>query len=239
MNRQHPADQHVSVWLQHVQPERGRYQRKTRWPLHICRTPARRLTSARAEPPRAGHEIIQFHRAARANMPPRSWSVTGTLAWASAPAISSSARPYLPTSMTWCSYGIQRMDLVRALGRIRSPSQAVALCGAWDRPSRNNGNGEWRYLEFLQVTCLIAADIFVREYQVGREPGIGPAQLTCPNTDTDHSDQSVPVLFAPLFLEGRDCTRVRLPTAPRRTPGRRGRAGRAGRGPAPVRRDLV
>ena len=40
-------------------------------------------------------------------------------------------------------------------------------------------------------------------YQVGREPGIGPAQLTCPNTDTDHSDQSVPVLFAPLFLEGR------------------------------------
>jgi hypothetical protein len=26
--------------------------------------------------------------------------------------------------------------------------------------------------------------------------------LTCPNTDTDHSDQSVPVLFAPLFLEG-------------------------------------
>ena len=39
---------------------------------------------------------------------------------------------------------------------------------------------------------------------MGREPGIGPAQLTCPNTDTDHSDQSVPVLFAPLFLEGRN-----------------------------------
>ena len=38
---------------------------------------------------------------------------------------------------------------------------------------------------------------------MGREPGIGPAQLTCPNTDTDHSDQGVPVLFAPLFLEGR------------------------------------
>ena len=36
---------------------------------------------------------------------------------------------------------------------------------------------------------------------MGREPGIGPAQLTCPNTDTDRSDQSVPVLFAPLFLE--------------------------------------
>ena len=38
---------------------------------------------------------------------------------------------------------------------------------------------------------------------MGREPGIGPAQLTCPNTDTDHSDQSVPVLFASLFLDGR------------------------------------
>ena len=63
-------------------------------------------------------------------------------------------------------------------------------------------NGEWRYLEFLQVTSLITADMFMREIPGGREPGIGPAQLTCPNTDTDHSDQSVPVLFAPLFLEG-------------------------------------
>ena len=38
---------------------------------------------------------------------------------------------------------------------------------------------------------------------MGREPGICPAQLTCPNTDTDHSDQGVPVLLALLFLEGR------------------------------------
>jgi hypothetical protein len=38
-------------------------------------------------------------------------------------------------------------------------------------------------------------------YQVGRDPGIGPAQLTCPNTDTDHSDQSLPVLSTQLFLE--------------------------------------
>ena len=38
---------------------------------------------------------------------------------------------------------------------------------------------------------------------MGREPGIGPAQLTCPNTDTDHSEQTVPVLFAPLFFVGR------------------------------------
>jgi hypothetical protein len=28
--------------------------------------------------------------------------------------------------------------------------------------------------------------------------------LTCPNTDTDHSDQSVRYFFAPLFLEGRE-----------------------------------
>ena len=28
-------------------------------------------------------------------------------------------------------------------------------------------NGEWRYLEFLQVTSLIAADIFVREIPGG------------------------------------------------------------------------
>ena len=40
---------------------------------------------------------------------------------------------------------------------------------------------------------------------MGREPGIRPTQLTCPNTNTDYSDQSVPVLFVPLFLEGRDC----------------------------------
>ena len=69
-------------------------------------------------------------------------------------------------------------------------------------------NGEWRYLEFLQVTSLITADIFMREIPGGPEPGIGPAQLTCPNTDTDHSDQSVLVLFAPLFLEGRTPTAV-------------------------------
>ena len=37
---------------------------------------------------------------------------------------------------------------------------------------------------------------------MGREPGIDPTQLTCPNTDTHHIDQTLPVLFAPLFLEG-------------------------------------
>ena len=45
---------------------------------------------------------------------------------------------------------------------------------------------------------------------MGRESGIGPAQLTCPNTGTDHSDQCVPVLFAPLFLEGRHAYATRL-----------------------------
>jgi hypothetical protein len=57
-------------------------------------------------------------------------------------------------------------------------------------------NGEWRYLEFLQVTSLITAEIFMREIPGGTRASSGPAQLTCPNTDTDHSDQSVPVLFA-------------------------------------------
>src|SRR5215472_9274617 len=35
-----------------------------------------------------------------------------------------------------------------------------------------------------------------------------PPRLTCPKTDTDHSDQGVPVLFAPLFLEGRFIRRL-------------------------------
>jgi hypothetical protein len=46
-------------------------------------------------------------------------------------------------------------------------------------------------------------------YQVGRESGSCPAQLDCPNTDTDHSNQTVPVLFAPLFLEGQSPTSKR------------------------------
>ena len=36
----------------------------------------------------------------------------------------------------------------------------------------------------------------MREIPGGTRASSGPAQLTCPNTDTDHSDQSVPVLFA-------------------------------------------
>ena len=44
----------------------------------------------------------------------------------------------------------------------------------------------------------------MREIPGGTRGRQGSAQLTCPNTDADHSDQSVPVLFAPPFLEGRD-----------------------------------
>ena len=48
-----------------------------------------------------------------------------------------------------------------------------------------------------------------------------------PNTDTDHSDQSVPVLFAPLFLEGRHSSRAERPAWKRRG-GQRGGRGRSG-----------
>ena len=55
--------------------------------------------------------------------------------------------------------------------------------------------------EFLQVKSLITADIFMREIRRDESQASGPAQLTCPDTDTDHSDQSVPVFVVPLFLE--------------------------------------
>ena len=70
-------------------------------------------------------------------------------------------------------------------------------------------NGEWRYLEFLQATSLITADIFVHELPGGTRVRHRPRPVdTCPKTDTDHRDQSVPVLFAPLFLEGRFIRRL-------------------------------
>ena len=73
---------------------------------------------------------------------------------------------------------------------------------------------------------------------MGRDPGIGSRQLICPNTDTDHSDQSVPVPFAPLFLEGRDPGTGRGRSAVRAS-ARAGRAALRGRvrgiGPAGVR----
>jgi len=72
-----------------------------------------------------------------------------------------------------------------------------------DRPLRNNGTVSGATWSFCRSRGGSRPTYSCVRYQVGREPGIGPAQLTCPNTDTDHSDQSVPVLFAPLFLKGR------------------------------------
>ena len=103
-------------------PTTVRRNRLTGLPARAGRTPSARAT-------RSSSFIVR----ARASMPSRSWSVTGTLAWASTPALSSSARPYSPTSIKWCSYGIQRMDLVRALGCMPFWTEAVALCEAWDR----------------------------------------------------------------------------------------------------------
>ena len=50
-------------------------------------------------------------------------------------------------------------------------------------------------LEPSRVERLVLVDL-------AGSPEERAAQLTCPDTDTDHSDQTVPVLFAPLFLEG-------------------------------------
>jgi hypothetical protein len=72
-----------------------------------------------------------------------------------------------------------------------------------NRPSRNNGTVSGVTSSFCRSQVGSRPTYSCVRYQVGREPGIGPAELTCPNTDTDHSDQSVPVLFAPLLLEGR------------------------------------
>ena len=56
--------------------------------------------AARARGTRAPSRFI---RAARASMSSRSCPVMAIVSWASVPAISSSARPYSPTSIKWCS----------------------------------------------------------------------------------------------------------------------------------------
>ena len=84
------------------------------------------------------------------------------------------------------------------------PLQLSLLAQARLRPSRNNGTVSGATWSFCRSQVRSRPTYSCVRYQVGREPSIGPAQLTCPNTDTDHSDQSVPVLFAPLFLEGRE-----------------------------------
>ena len=62
----------------------------------------RPFSLAAAEPPGAfGTRSSIFILSPRASMSPRSWSVMALFPWASAPAISSSARPYSPTWMRW------------------------------------------------------------------------------------------------------------------------------------------
>jgi hypothetical protein len=73
------------------------------------------------------------------------------------------------------------------------------------RPSRNNGTVSGATWSSCRSQVRSQPTYSYVRYQVGREPGIGPTQLTCPNTDTDHTDQTLPVLSAPLFLEGRVC----------------------------------
>ena len=70
------------------------------------------------------------------------------------------------------------------------------------RPSRNNGTVSGATWRFCRSEVGSRPRFSCVRYQAGREPSIGPAQLTCPNTGTGHSDQSMPVLFALLFLEG-------------------------------------
>ena len=99
------------------------------------------------------------------------------------------------------------------VGGLREPAGGAAVEVESERfldaALEEQRNGEWRYLEFLQVTSLITAGIFVRELPGGTRAGHRPRPVdTCPKTDTDHSDQSVPVLFAPLFLEGRFIRRL-------------------------------
>jgi hypothetical protein len=66
-----------------------------------CSPPPVRGQAARARGTRSPSSFI---RAARAIMSRRSWSVTAIASWARVPAMSPSARPYSPTSMTWCSH---------------------------------------------------------------------------------------------------------------------------------------
>ena len=83
------------------------------------------------------------------------------------------------------------------------------------RPSRNNGTVSGATWSSCRSQARSRPTYSCVRYQVGQEPGIGPTQLTCPNTDTDHTDQTLPILFAPLFLKGRNRAPER-PSQPRR-----------------------
>src|SRR5207244_5300507 len=96
--RDDPAGWEVTAAAAEVQPEppltraSGRGQR--------CSRPAVCGHAARA---RGTKPPSRFIPAARASMSPRSWPVMAIASCARVPAMSSSARPYSPTSMKWCS----------------------------------------------------------------------------------------------------------------------------------------
>ena len=99
-----------------------------------------------------------------------------------------------------CRDELSGVDVAADGWDIRARWFGVVVCATALEEQRN---GEWRYLEFLQVTSLITADIFMREIPGGTRARHRSRPVDLPETDTDHSDQTVPVLFAPLFLEGR------------------------------------
>ena len=99
-----------------------------------------------------------------------------------------------------CRDELSGVDVAADGWDIRARWFGVVVCATALEEQRN---GEWRYLEFLQVTSLITADIFTREIPGGTRARHRSRPVDLPETDTDHSDQTVPVLFAPLFLEGR------------------------------------
>ena len=74
------------------------------------------------------------------------------------------------------------------------------------RPSRNNGTVSGATWSFCRSQVWLAADIFMCEIPGGTRARHRSRPVDCPDTDTDHSNQSVPVLFAPLFLDGRNAT---------------------------------
>jgi hypothetical protein len=94
--RDDTAGWEVAAAADHVQPDppltgASDHIERYSWPP-ICGQAARA---------RGTRSPSSFIRAARASMSPRSCPVIAIVSWGSVPAISSSARPYSPTSMKW------------------------------------------------------------------------------------------------------------------------------------------
>src|SRR6266699_4293075 len=103
-----------------VQPEpsltsAGGHAERRSWPSVSGQTASARGT----RPP------SRFIRSARASMSPRSCPVMAIASWASVPAISSSARPYSPTSMKWWSSRACSL-LIRSARPISNPYRRPA-----------------------------------------------------------------------------------------------------------------